>query len=209
MVNKRLHIRKEWGIVESASTSGNKGYRFYPDKARGEGFFLSCFVKEEGGSEARIRAQRPETVSAAERQAVPDWIATEGYSFFKSKEGIYALPSSIADDVATVSSVLNVIYRGVNMGQVMKGRLVPDHALALSGLLADGHPSVQVEYDLAIRYLQRNEMKVDALQTGWQTVRFKGHDLGWINVLPNRINNYYPKELRILKQQNDSGIENL
>ncbi|MCH5597281.1 methyltransferase RsmF C-terminal domain-like protein [Niabella ginsengisoli] len=23
--------------------------------------------------------------------------------------------------------------------------------------------------------------------------------LGWMNALPNRINNYYPKELRILK----------
>jgi NOL1/NOP2/fmu family ribosome biogenesis protein len=30
-------------------------------------------------------------------------------------------------------------------------------------------------------------------------VKYQGHPLGWINVLQNRINNYYPKELRILK----------
>jgi NOL1/NOP2/fmu family ribosome biogenesis protein len=34
---------------------------------------------------------------------------------------------------------------------------------------------------------------------GWGLVSYKNFSLGWINVLPNRINNYYPKELRILK----------
>ncbi|MBL7733585.1 MAG: hypothetical protein JNM88_20615, partial [Chitinophagaceae bacterium] len=41
----------------------------------------------------------------------------------------------------------------------------------------------------------------DDMTTGWQTVSYNGHPLGWVNKLPNRINNYYPKELRILKER--------
>ena len=29
---------------------------------------------------------------------------------------------------------------------------------------------------------------------------YEGQPLGWAKLLPNRINNYYPKELRILTQ---------
>ena len=37
-----------WKIVETnADQSGAHGYRFYPDKVRGEGFFLSVIQKKE------------------------------------------------------------------------------------------------------------------------------------------------------------------
>ena len=29
---------------------------------------------------------------------------------------------------------------------------------------------------------------------------YKGYNLGWVKVLTNRINNYYPQSFRILKQ---------
>jgi NOL1/NOP2/fmu family ribosome biogenesis protein len=82
----------------------------------------------------------------------------------------------------------------------MKNKLIPDHALALSQILSDEILSVELTYEEAIRYLQRQDLSIKPDSLGWQTVRFKGHNLGWINVLSNRINNYYPKELRILKQ---------
>jgi NOL1/NOP2/fmu family ribosome biogenesis protein len=34
---------------------------------------------------------------------------------------------------------------------------------------------------------------------GWVIAHYKGFNLGWIKVLDNRVNNYYPKEWRILK----------
>ncbi|WP_317038818.1 methyltransferase RsmF C-terminal domain-like protein [Sphingobacterium populi] len=37
----------------------------------------------------------------------------------------------------------------------------------------------------------------DSGKIGWLLVRYQGVNLGWIKALPNRINNYYPKELRI------------
>jgi len=41
--NFKLKIENEWGIIET-----DKGYRFWPDKVKGEGFFIACFKKEAG-----------------------------------------------------------------------------------------------------------------------------------------------------------------
>jgi NOL1/NOP2/fmu family ribosome biogenesis protein len=79
--------------------------------------------------------------------------------------------------------------------------------LALSTVISDHFLSTELTYDEAIKYLQRQDVSLNATSKGWQLVAYKGHRLGWINVLSNRVNNYYPKELRILKQQNDSAFE--
>jgi 16S rRNA C967 or C1407 C5-methylase (RsmB/RsmF family) len=45
----RFEIKEEWGIVESVSEKHQcYGYRFYPDKVKGEGFFIAAFRKESG-----------------------------------------------------------------------------------------------------------------------------------------------------------------
>src|SRR5919112_5796296 len=97
-----------------------------------------------------------------------------------------------------VKEALNVQYAGVAVGEVMKEKLVPDHALALSSILAPSVPNTELDYPTAIKYLQRGDFNVDTEVKGWQTVTYGVHNLGWINALQNRINNYYPKELRIL-----------
>jgi NOL1/NOP2/fmu family ribosome biogenesis protein len=35
---------------------------------------------------------------------------------------------------------------------------------------------------------------------GWALATYKNTNLGWLKVLQNRINNYYPVEWRILKE---------
>ena len=37
---------------------------------------------------------------------------------------------------------------------------------------------------------------------GWAIVQYEGMNLGWIKLLGNRTNNYYPREWRILKSGN-------
>ena len=54
-------------------------------------------------------------------------------------------------------------------------------------------------YSTFTHYLQRKEINQLPATKGWQLATCQGYALGWMNVLPNRINNYYPKELRILK----------
>ena len=111
------------------------------------------------------------------------------------------------EQYSILKGFLNIQYAGVVIGEVMKEKLVPDHALALSNLLKDDTPALELEYEEAIHYLQKTDITINPREKGWQLVTYKNHNLGWINALQNRINNYYPKEFRILKRQDDSGFQ--
>lgn len=201
MENVRLQINNEWNIIETQSpVTGATGYRFYPDKVKGEGLYISCFRKRSEAGSTKIRSAKTEQAAAQEKNIIKSWIKDGQFILLKVQSDIYALPERFVQDYADLKTVLNVIYFGIKLGQVMKNKLIPDHALALSLILSDEILSVELTYEEAIRYLQRQDLSIKPDSLGWQTVRFKGHNLGWINVLSNRINNYYPKELRILKQ---------
>jgi NOL1/NOP2/fmu family ribosome biogenesis protein len=58
----------------------------------------------------------------------------------------------------------------------------------------------ELDYDDAILYLRRENLVIDTDKKGWSLMMFEGQAMGWAKLLPNRINNYYPKELRILSQ---------
>jgi NOL1/NOP2/fmu family ribosome biogenesis protein len=91
------------------------------------------------------------------------------------------------------------LYSGTIIGAIFRDKLVPDHALAMSLLKKEAIGSVELNVDQAISYLKRKELQIQTNFKGWHLVNYEGYSLGWVNILPNRINNYYPKELRILK----------
>ena len=185
----------EWGIV----ASGN-GYRFWPDKVKGEGFFIACFRKTGDTSSVQLRIKnRPEQATKKETAIISHWVKEEDLVFIKHENTVYAWPAHLADDFSFLLNQLRVVYSGTIIGELVRDKLVPHHALAMSTISNEGLVRTELDEINAIRYLQRKEMTIAIQQTGWQIVTFRGHALGWINALPNRINNYYPKELRILK----------
>ncbi len=205
--NVKVQVQPEWGIVESSSErAAAQGYRFFPDKVRGEGFYITVFRKTQPASQPRFKEAAPERATASEKATVKTWLNGEDMELFRSPY-LYGVLKKLAPSYAVMKNALNVQYAGVAIGEVLKGKLVPEHALALSRRTGSSVPVVDVDYDTAIRYLQRNESHIKPNGTGWQLVSFKGHNIGWINALPNRINNYYPKEWRILKQRNDDSFE--
>jgi NOL1/NOP2/fmu family ribosome biogenesis protein len=113
------------------------------------------------------------------------------------------MPASLVEAFSIIQANLYIHYSGTTLGEIMKNKLVPDHSLALSPLLNAEVPHFELNKEEAIRYLQRADVTIDPPIKGWQVVTFENKPLGWINALPNRINNYYPKEMRILKQHND------
>jgi 16S rRNA C967 or C1407 C5-methylase (RsmB/RsmF family)/NOL1/NOP2/fmu family ribosome biogenesis protein len=198
-----LQVEEEWNIVVTKSNkTASAGYRFYPDKLKGEGFFLSCFRKKRGEEPPRWKASRPDTLSAKEKKVLEGWIKGEELEFLRFREGITGLPQNLVPAFVQLQSTLNIQYAGVGVGQIMKEKLVPAHALAQSLLLSPQVPSAELSYAEAIKYLQRQDLSIRPETIGWQVVRYQGQALGWINALKNRVNNYYPKEIRILKQNN-------
>ena len=202
-----LETSPEWKIIETSSPeTKTKAYRFYPDKLKGEGFFLCCLKNTNDRNAPRIKKQRTEFISASEKKELANWMDTEGMSFMKQENFVYGMPDHLIEDFILLKKHLYIQYAGLNAGEFMRDKFIPGHALALSIRLGKEVKRTELEYDQAIRYLQRNEMAA-VNQLGWQTVCYKSFPLGWINALSNRVNNYYPKELRILKQENDSSFE--
>jgi len=200
----KLKIEESWGIVESSG-----GYRFWPDKIKGEGFFMSCLKKTEGDDEINIRSKkRIDRLSKREKEIVKPWVKETTSGLLNIGNMIYALPPDLLDDVNILVNTLHLTYAGIRVGEFVREKLLPDHALAMSNFVSNDIERIELAYDGAIAYLRRAELKDIAVKNkGWVLVCYQGHDLGWINVLPNRINNYYPKELRILKDFNQAERE--
>jgi NOL1/NOP2/fmu family ribosome biogenesis protein len=69
--------------------------------------------------------------------------------------------------------------------------------LALSSAInTDAFSLCEVEKEDALRFLKTEEIKVSG-QIGWNLICFQNLPLGWIKQLPNRSNNYFPKEWKI------------
>ncbi len=192
---KRLTFDSSWGIVESGG-----GYRFWPDQVKGEGFFLACFQKKEGEESASLKTKsKPGAVTKKDIEMLTRWIKMDGLHFVKHLTTVYAWPQHLVTDFSLLLENLRVIYSGVLAGELMRDKLVPGHALAMSLLVLEEVPRTALNYDQAIQYLQRKDLQLQDIAKGWQLMTYNGHPMGWANVLPNRVNNYYPKELRILK----------
>ena len=193
--NEELIISPEWNVVQSEG-----GYRFWPDKVKGEGFFIACFKKTGGNDEeVYLPKTKPEKFSVKEMEILDKNVNTEGLAFLRHEEIIYTVPEKLLADINFLSAKLRVVNCGTRVGEIIKDKLVPDHALALSNIVSDKIQRFELDHEQAIQYLKKKELKLQTDKKGWTLVTHQGHHLGWINILPNRINNYYPKELRIHK----------
>jgi 16S rRNA C967 or C1407 C5-methylase (RsmB/RsmF family)/NOL1/NOP2/fmu family ribosome biogenesis protein len=196
-----------WNIIETRSPARDAyGYRFWPDRVKGEGFFIACFRKEEGAPTQKktVKKGKAEKVSRNEEALIRPWL-TEKYDglFLKYGDGVLALSERLLEALNEISSAnLYVRVAGIRLGKIAGRELLPDHALAMSALIAPDVVAASLKYEQAIQYLRRDEVEIDVKNhaTGWTLMQFAGINLGWAKILSNRINNYYPKEWRILKR---------
>lgn len=194
-----LNFPAAWG-VEKTITDKTKatGFRCWPYKLKGEGFFISVFKKKSGEDEYEIyqrdKFQQKKTAD------IERWIKTDTHITFTHKENIYAAPAFFANDIALLQKKLYVKKAGINCG-IFKGHdFIPHHELAVSTLLNDAVERIPLSQEEALTYLRKNDLKVTTERKGWAIASYNNLSLGWMKLLPNRINNYYPAEWRILKQ---------
>ncbi|TCZ74462.1 methyltransferase RsmF C-terminal domain-like protein [Flaviaesturariibacter aridisoli] len=196
--------RPDAGIVEIRSPRGAWGYRFYPDKIKGEGFFLAAIRKRDAATAPRHKVKSLEMLSQKESAALHRWMDGDGLRFLRHGQRVFAFPEDAVSDLVILQSALYLQSAGTVLGEPIRDKLVPDPALALSPRVSEEVLRCPLDYDNAIRFLQRQDLSLDAPK-GWQLATFAGVALGWMNVLPNRVNNYYPREWRIRAQAPSPG----
>lgn len=199
----RLQPAPEWNIVETTGSKGANGYRFYPHRLIGEGFFIACLRKNEGSVFTPPRKiSFPERPGKAELAILPNWVLpSTPLAFFVHQERVHALPESRLAELPILQSVCYLKEAGLSLGQRSAKDFIPDHYLAMSTIV---HPQVitlTLSREQALQYLRKEELRLETAHRGWALVQYEGHNLGWIKVLAQRSNNYYPKEWRILKRE--------
>lgn len=195
--NIPLEINPAWHVEYAEK---GHGYRFYPNKVKGEGFFIACFRKNGSDHPARKNRQQIATLPQKEVARIKPWLKdTADYTFLDHKGEVIVLPPQLAAELPLLQKQLYIRKAGVKAGQLTPKELVPDHQLAPSTIVSETLPAVELTLDQALKYLRKEEVQLDGAPKGWVLMRFGGMNLGWAKVLPNRVNNYYPKELRILK----------
>jgi 16S rRNA C967 or C1407 C5-methylase (RsmB/RsmF family)/NOL1/NOP2/fmu family ribosome biogenesis protein len=198
----RIPIEAGWGIVESQSTQKQAwGYRFYPDQVKGEGLFAACLQKKESnGDVSNTKYKDHQKANFKEIDLVKPYIKDpDNYYYFKVNDDWLVIDRELRHSLGILQQYLYIKKSGVRMGKLAGKDLIPDHELALSLIVnKDRFLQTELNKEQAIQYLQRAEISnLDTLDKGWSLMNFEGHALGWAKLLPNRINNYYPKEIRI------------
>jgi 16S rRNA C967 or C1407 C5-methylase (RsmB/RsmF family)/NOL1/NOP2/fmu family ribosome biogenesis protein len=199
----RLDLDPDWHIVETRGKNGAWGYRFYPDKLDGEGFFIGCLRKVQGGVFIPPRkTAAPERVSKKEQELFQPWVRADvPLFFFRHQQQVHALPAALAADLPVLQAACYLKKAGITLGTPSAKEFIPEHDLAMSTVIASELPAVSLDAGQALQYLRKEELQVESTMRGWALVRHVGHNLGWVKILPNRWNNYYPKEWRILKKE--------
>ena len=194
-----------WGIV-CGRVGAFRTYRFYPYRARGEGFFaaVACKAYDVGGRCRTPKARRTvfaqvDKASAAELRR---WVRTpERMCFAAVGDTCYGYYVAQAEAVKALGEALPVIYAGVAMGQFFKGSLRPDPALAFfCGLNREAVSAAELDEAQALCYLRRQEVAAGAFAEGVNLVCARGRALGFAKRIGNRVNNMYPNTLRIIKR---------
>ncbi|HTF16977.1 MAG TPA: hypothetical protein VK658_02830 [Chryseolinea sp.] len=186
-----------WNITE-VNQHGVQAYRFYPHKTLGEGFFMAVIRKTSGAIAPRLKASGElARVPTRISESINAWMDS-AVRLFVYKDEIRAIPDGSEKLLNLLTKYLYILNAGTLVGTTKQNKVVPGHAAALSVHLDQSQwPEYPVDYDTAIRYLQKEVLEVAQATRGFALVRYEGLPLGWVNVLDTRVNNLYPAEWRI------------
>ena len=199
-----IDINNFTGIIQTAAPISNApGYRFYPNHVKGEGFFIAAFKKEKSLPVAYKPFKSKEAVleklTKKMQEQLEQHIALDNNTATFLQSGmIKAIPAVFEASILQLASQLYIKKAGVSIGEIKGQDFIPAHELAVSYLPLDTFNTVDLDKEQALSYLRRADFNCNG-EKGWNLMRHNGLGLGWAKILPNRINNYYPQEWRILK----------
>lgn len=199
-----IPIGDDWGVV-----TGREGvfqtFRFFPHRLTGEGMFMAV-ARKAGLATSRRRMPKArrkvmEAVDKRTAQELSRWVKeSEQMRFFAAGDTLYGCQKEHYDEVEALAGTLAVIYSGVAMGLVFKGKLKPDGALALyAGVNHDAVACCEVDEQEALKFLRKQDMDAAQFSEGVNMVLYGGRPLGFVKRVGARVNNMYPNSLRILK----------
>lgn len=185
---------------------GKKGKRFLPHQTEGEGLFMAALRKTGdaaaiGSTQKRNKTNLP-LVPLKKQGPMMKWIHTpQPYEILDFGGVYYAVPEQVIHALEQLYTKLKVIKSGIKMGTLDKHQeIIPEHDLALNLLLSEEIPRLPLNLDEARLYLKKQVPQINIDSKGWHLITYANLGLGFAKLMPGRMNNYLPSELRIIKE---------
>ena len=198
--NISLPVKDEWGVTQTEA-AGLSGYRFYPHKTKGEGFFMAVVRKLDGETARmpkKIKGAAFTTASRDEKVLIENWLTSDEMELLNLNGTLLSFPGRYTADLTWLQQNLRIVHAGIKTGEIKKKEVLPAHELALSTILNRGKfPEIELSLEESIRFLHRDDIRPEAKERGWHLLTYRDIPLGWAKNLGNRFNSNYPKEWRI------------
>ena len=198
VVSLETAIPEEWGIVTVKSPRHQlTGYRFFPDKVAGEGFFITVLQKKEKATTCFYPRYKSVHLKKIEEKA-RYLLNEQPFVFLENDRKLFdAIHPLHEPDWHWIREGLYLRKAGILLGEAGQKEWLPAHDIALSIDRSPHLPTVALSREQALRFLKKEEVAWPDMQKGWCIVTYNGHGLGWIKALTGRVNNYLPKHWKI------------
>lgn len=196
---KSIKIEHTFNSITLANSTAY-GYRFYPHKTLGEGFFIGCIQKTEATPAYRSRNKKTQR---KETSVLPETIRTfiskpEAFYGYTNEQTLGFLPCFHRETIEILEKELRILYKGCECAEIIGKKIRYLHPLALyHGLRTENCTLYEADRNTALTYLKKEDIPPFGSNATWILVSYKGIPIGWCKNLGNRLNNYYPKEWRI------------
>lgn len=207
----KLRIPAEWGIIIS-DAGGTPGYRFYPHRVKGEGYFTSAVRKKEKAEKKLSQKSKTSLPLAgkAEQIILSEMTKNQSLSLLKFEADFLAWPTVLLNELDQIKANLRIVHAGIKIGEIIRNSAIPAHELAVSTICHTAHfTQIELSLDEAVSYLKREDFQFNSREKGWILVTYQNYPLGWVKNIGNRFNNGYPKEWRIRMSTSSYSIEKL
>ncbi len=190
-----LQTDESWGI-----TASDAGYRFYPHKTKGEGFFISVLRKTaDENNTIKLKKEKKNIKISPETEALKYNLQhPDNWKISTIENIIRALPTEKADEIELLEKRLHIMFSGISLAEQKGKDFIPETALALSkSINIQQFNTVEVDLKTAILFLQKESIEIPATDKGYVLLTYQKVPIGWVKNLGNRCNNLYPNEWRI------------
>ncbi|MFY8005528.1 MAG: methyltransferase RsmF C-terminal domain-like protein, partial [Chitinophagaceae bacterium] len=198
----KISVPENWQITTNYTPkNGAACFRFFPHKTQGEGFFVTALRKKTAAFQFATKEQilaKPDKKQLANLK--PYLPSNKNLTIFQQSGITRVIDTIFEKELSQIAACLYIKKAGNALGSFKGNDFIPHHEWAMSQLSKDSFPTVELYLTEALQYLKRNDFMPEATNNkGWHLATYCGLPLGWMKVLPNRMNNYYPNEWRILK----------
>lgn len=184
--------REAPSVCKPTGTIHAEGFAtFYPHRISGEGQFVALLHRDGDETPAITCADAP--ASPDGKRLLKGLLPEERMlqPLFQQGNMLFSMP------ILPKLQGIRTLRCGLRLAEIRDRYAVPDHAIALSGFLAQnssGIPFRDLSSEEASRYMAGETLEGDG--TGWMLMRYLGMNLGWGKGSDGLIRNHYPKGLR-------------